>query len=96
MRVFSNRWPSFASPQLPLDIPLGIEKPCFGMRDSIPVVHIRQRTSGTSDEPGKVSLSNARGIEDDEQRDAVGSGIDAVNSNMQFNTGAESSFLTMP
>ncbi len=82
MQVLSNRRPSFASPQLPFDIPLGMEKPCFGMRDSIHVVHIRQRTSGTTDEPGKVSLCDAHGIEDDEQRDAVGSGIDAININM--------------
>ncbi len=87
MQVLSNRWPSFASPQLPFDITLGMAKPCFGMRDFMHVVHIRQRTSRTTYEPGKVSLNNARGVE---------SGIDAVKPNMRFNTGTESSFLTMP
>ncbi len=37
MQVLSNRRPSFALPQLPFDVPLYMEKACFGMRDSIAV-----------------------------------------------------------
>ena len=47
-------------------------------------------------EPEQVSLINAGDIELIRQRDIAGAGIDAVNTNMQFNTGAESDFLAMP
>ena len=64
--------------QLPLDIPPGMEKPYFGMGDPTHVVNIWQWKSGTSDEPEKVGLMNARGIEDIEQRDAARTGVQAT------------------
>jgi len=64
--------------QLPLDIPLGMEKPYFGMGDPNHAVNIWQWKSGTTVEPEKVNLINARGIEDIEQRDAARAGVQAT------------------
>ena len=64
--------------QLPLEIPLGMEKPYFGMGDAGHVVNIWQWKSGTSDEPETVGLINARGSHDIEQRDAARTGVEAT------------------
>ncbi len=63
--------------QLPLDIPVGMEKPYFGMGDAANPVNIWHWKSGTTDAPGSVSLVNARGFDDIETRDAEASGLRA-------------------
>ena len=57
--------------QLPLDIPLGMEKPYFGMGDPTHVVNIWQWQSGSTVGPETVSLINARGADDIERRDSA-------------------------
>ncbi len=63
--------------QLPVDIPDSMEKPYFVMGDVSHPVNLWQWASGTTDKPESVTLLNARGIEDTEERDAAASGLQA-------------------
>lgn len=63
--------------QLPVKIPQSSEKPYFGMGDAVHPVNIWHWKSGTVDTAQSVSLLNANGFADIEQRDAEKLGVSA-------------------
>lgn len=66
--------------QWPVEIPKKMEKPYFGMGDAAHPVNIWHWKSGTTETPETVSLSNSRGFQDIEARDAAASGLQAKGS----------------
>lgn len=66
--------------QLPVELPEGAEKPYFLMGDAVHPVNLWQWRSGTTDAPASVTVSNGRGIEDIEPRDAAEVGVRAQGS----------------
>ena len=64
--------------QFPITLSDGMEKPFFGMGDKDHPVNLWQWSSGTTDEPESVSLSNAAGLEDMEDRDPAAAGLMAT------------------
>lgn len=63
--------------QLPVAIPEDMEKPYFGMGDATHPVNIWHWKSGTKDGSESVTVMNARGFKDIEERDAAGPGLSA-------------------
>lgn len=63
--------------QFPVDIPVGMEKPYFGMGDAAHPVNIWFWKGGTSEKPQSVSLFNSKGFADKEGRDAAEIGLQA-------------------
>ena len=64
--------------QLPVAIPEGAKKPYFIRGDAALPVNLWQWGSGTTEQPESISLSNARGMENMEDRDAVAVGLTAA------------------
>ena len=63
--------------QLPVAIPEDMEKPYFGMGDATHPVNIWHWKSGTKDGSQSVTIMDARGFKDIEERDAAGPGLSA-------------------
>jgi DMSO reductase family type II enzyme heme b subunit len=63
--------------QLPVAIPKGAKKPYFIRGDAALPVNLWQWGSGTTEQPESVSLANARGLENMEDRDAAAVGLNA-------------------
>ncbi|MBI5048220.1 MAG: c-type cytochrome [Deltaproteobacteria bacterium] len=64
--------------QLPVTIPEEMEKPYFGMGDSVRPVNIWQWKSGKKDASEAIKLLNANGFQKVEQRDAGKTGLRAT------------------
>jgi DMSO reductase family type II enzyme heme b subunit len=66
--------------QLPVEIPDGTAKPYFIRGDAVRPVNLWQWAGGTTEAPESVSLINARGLSDMEERDAAAVGLIATGS----------------
>jgi len=64
--------------QLPVRIPEGMAKPYFGMGDAANPVNVWHWKGGTADRPESVTLLNARGFGEIEERDAAGTEVRAA------------------
>ncbi len=66
--------------QFPLAIPAGMEKPYFLMGDAAKPVNLWRWSSGSEDKPQTVAILDAKGIGDQETREAVSAGLTAKGS----------------
>ncbi len=66
--------------QFPVTIPAGMEKPYFLMGDAAKPVNLWRWSSGTTDKPESIAILDAKGIADQQPRDANDAGLTAKGS----------------